>query len=61
MRTSNDIYKTKEGQLIEVDQMTEPPTGSIIWQGYDYTNQYWVFKGKKDTRTLEELKKSINK
>jgi len=42
MRISNDIYKITNGK-------------KILWKGYDYKNQYWVFKGKRDTRTLEEL------
>lgn len=41
-RVSNDEYK-------EVDGVR------ILWNGYDYDKQYWVFEGKRDTRTLEEL------
>ena len=26
-----------------------------LYNGYDYENQYWVHKGERDTRTLEEL------
>jgi len=48
MRTSKDIYKIINGK-------------KILWKGYDYKNQYWVFEGKKDTRTLEELRKATKK
>ena len=48
MRTSKDIYKTINGK-------------KILWKGYDYKNQYWVFEGKKDIRTLEEIRKAIKK
>jgi len=27
-----------------------------LWNGYDYEKQEWVFEGKKDTRSLEELR-----
>jgi hypothetical protein len=60
MRTSNDEYKTKEGDIISISQDTIPPEGAIVWNGYDYKNQMWVFEGKKDTRTIEELKLSLN-
>lgn len=59
MRISNDIYKTKEGNLISINQMQEPPQNSTLWQGYDYSKQCWMFEGKKDTRTLEELKNQL--
>jgi hypothetical protein len=52
MRTSNDEYKTKEGDIISISQDTIPPEGAIVWNGYDYKNQMWVFEGKKDTRTI---------
>jgi len=55
MRTTYDQYKTKEGILINIDQMTTPPKGATIWKGYDYKKQCWIFEGKEDTRTLEEL------
>jgi len=58
MRTSKDIYKMANGKLLSFDQMTEIPQGATIWSGYDYENQEWVFEGKKDTRTLEELKQA---
>ena len=30
-----------------------------LWNGYDYTNQYWVYEGKRDTRTIAELEQAI--
>ena len=59
MRISKDIYKTVEGELVAIDQMTEPPTNSKIWEGYDYEHQYWVSEGKRDTRTLDEIKNAM--
>lgn len=56
MRTSHDIYKLPDGSLVAIDGMTEPPQGSTLWKGYDYDKQEWVFEGKKDTRTLEQLR-----
>ena len=56
MRTSKDIYKLPNSELVAINQMTEPPQNAVIWRGYDYNKQYWVFDGKKDTRTLEQLK-----
>ena len=41
-RISSDEYRTIEGKR-------------ILWNGYDYERQYWVFEGNRDTRTLEEL------
>ena len=52
MRTSNDQYKMPNGKIVFIDQMTPPPTGAVIWNGYDYDKQIWVFEGKPDTRTL---------
>ena len=60
MRTSMDEYKTKEGTIVAVSQDEEPPINSKLWKGYDYTNQEWVFEGKKDIRTLEELRNAMN-
>lgn len=61
MRTSPDIYKTREGNLITVGQdykiFSIPPEGAKIWTGYDYKKQEWVYRGKKDTRSSEELKR----
>ena len=61
MRTSNDIYKTSAGELIELDQMTRIPDGAIIWQGFDYERQIWIYNGVEDKRTLEELQAEIKK
>ena len=58
MRTSKDIYRLASGQFLAVSQSEQPPKGSKLWQGYDYERQYWVFEGKQDTRTLEELRKT---
>lgn len=46
-RISNDEYRTVDGVR-------------KLWSGYDYEKQEWVYEGKKDTRTLEELQASIN-
>ena len=32
-----------------------------LWNGYDYDKQEWVFEGKKDTRTLEEIQEAVKK
>lgn len=48
MRTSNDEYKEIDGER-------------VLWNVYDYKNQYWVHEGKRDTRTLEELQASIKR
>ena len=64
MRTSCDQYKLPKGQVVNAP--TEDikqeilKDGGILWKGYDYDNQYWVFEGKRDTRTLEELQASID-
>lgn len=57
-RTLNDVYKLANGQLIEVGQNEQAPPLAKLWHGYDYNNQYWVYEGEKDTRTLEELQAS---
>lgn len=36
-----------------------PPEGATLYHGYDYENQYWVYEGKRDTRTLEEIKNAL--
>lgn len=61
MRTSRDEYKLPNGNIVAISQMEKPPEGSVIWNGYDYVNQFWVYNGKKDVRTLEELKIAIGK
>lgn len=55
MRTSKDEYILTNGEIIALSQNEIPPQGARIYNGYDYHNQYWVFGGKRDTRTLEEL------
>ena len=60
MRTSKDQYKTKKGNIIAVSQNEKAPEGSKIWNGYDYKNQYWVYQGKKDERTLVEIRMTTN-
>ena len=59
MRQSQDIYKTVSGELVTISPMEQPPAGSQIWNGYDYENQCWVFEGKMDTRTIEQLRESV--
>ena len=55
MRKSTDTYKLANGELVEIDQMTQQPKGATLWRGFDYERQIWIFNGKEDTRTLEEL------
>ena len=57
MRLSGQIYKTKENKLIGRG-LEEAQKGETLYIGYNYKDQYWVFKGEKDTRTLEEIKKT---
>ena len=59
MRTSKDVYKLPDGTIVALSQDQAPPEGSVIWNGYDYRNQYWVLDGKRDTRTLEELRATL--
>lgn len=47
MRKSNDQYKIIDGI-------------KTLWMGYNYELQFWVFEGKKDVRTLEEVQAIIN-
>lgn len=54
-RMSCDQYRTVDGKVVEVSGMDRPPVGAILWNGYDYNKQEWVFEGKKDTRSLEQL------
>ncbi|MCX6724220.1 MAG: hypothetical protein NT155_03575 [Candidatus Staskawiczbacteria bacterium] len=58
MRTSNDEYILPDGKIISLGQDQQPPKEARIWNGYDYQNQYWVYQGKRDTRTLTELRAS---
>lgn len=55
MRFSIDRYKLKNGLVISA---FKAPRGAVLWKGYDYKNQCWVFEGKEDTRTLYEIRKS---
>lgn len=59
-RQSCDQYKLATGELVNVSTMEEPPQGAVLWNGYDYDKQYWVHEGKRDTRTVEELRASLN-
>jgi hypothetical protein len=56
MRTSKDEYILPNGKIIAISQSERPPQEAKIYNGYDYINQKWIYKGKPDTRTLEELK-----
>lgn len=59
MRTSSDIYKLKNGKFVAIDQNKKPPKDSKLWSGYNYNLQEWWFKGRKDIRTLKELRKAM--
>ena len=59
MRKSGDEYKLPNGEIVGVSLSEKPPQGARIWNGYDYENQYWVYNGVRDTRTLEELRAAI--
>ncbi len=61
MRTSKDEYKMPDGSMVYIGGMDEVPAGAVLWKGYDYTNQYWVFEGRRDTRSLEELRAATTK
>ena len=56
MRTSHDIYKLIDGTLVALDQMTAPPEGATLWNGYNYDKQKWWYQGQEDTRTIEQMK-----
>ena len=58
MRFSIDQWKLKDGSIIIA---FKAPRNAVFWTGYDYKNQYWVFEGKKDTRTIKEIKRSRKK
>jgi len=58
MRFSIDQYRFKNGLIVNA---FKTPKGAILWNGYDYKNQCWVFEGKEDTRTLYEIRKSREK
>lgn len=58
-RISKDEYKLN-GESIFIGGMDEVPEGAELWSGYNYDKQEWWFNGKKDTRTLEELRANNN-
>lgn len=60
MRTSKDIWILPNGEKVSIDQMTEPPTGATVYDGYDYEKQCWMYHGEKDTRTIEQIRATIN-
>ena len=59
MRTSTNQYRLPTGELVYQHDERNLPTGAILWNGYDYEKQCWIYKGERDTRTLEELRESI--
>lgn len=59
-RVSCDQYKLPDGTLVLVSGAERPPEGSVLWNGYDYDKQYWVYEGERDTRTLEELQAKMH-
>ena len=61
MRTSKDIYKLADGRLKGISQDEQPPEGATLWCGYDYSRQCWIFEGKKDERTLEQVRAAAEK
>ena len=56
-----DIYKLANGKLMAFGQGVYIPQGAKLWNGYNYKNQCWIYHGKKDTRTLEEIGRKIIK
>lgn len=63
MRTSCDQYKLPNGAIVNATsadiETRIKADGGVLWNGYDYEKQYWVHNGKRDTRTLEELKLAL--
>lgn len=55
-RVSKDEYKLPTGESVFIGGMDTVPEGAVLWNGYDYSKQEWVHQGKKDVRTLEELR-----
>lgn len=45
MRTSKDIYKTKDNKVLAVSCNEQPPATAKLFNGYDYKNQSWVKNG----------------
>jgi len=60
MRRGKDEYKTRAGRIVVVSLDEEPPPGSTLWNGYNYTTQQWIHHGEKDTRTIQELRAEID-
>jgi hypothetical protein len=59
MRTSKDIWLLLSGELIALSQDEKPPQGATVWNGYDYALQCWIFEGRRDTRSIEELRATV--
>lgn len=60
MRTSKDEYILPGGEIVALSQDEQVPENAKIYNGYDYHNQCWMFEGKKDVRTLEQLQDSVD-
>lgn len=62
-RSSCDQYRLPSGIVVNCTsakiEQEILKDGGVLWNGYDYQKQEWVFEGKKDMRTLEELRASI--
>lgn len=58
-RTSKDEYVLPTGEHIFVGGQDTVPAGATLWNGYDYGKQEWIYQGKRDTRSLEELRAAI--
>lgn len=56
---SKDEYKTIDGQSVFIGGYDDIPEGATLWNGFNYNAQKWIYNGKPDTRTLEELQQSI--
>lgn len=62
-RKSCDQYRLPSGIVVNVptaailDEVLKD--GGVLWNGYDYKRQFWVYKGERDVRTLEELRAAI--
>lgn len=63
MRKSCDQYRLPHGVIVnaptEAIRQEILKDGGVLWNGYDYDQQHWVYQGKKDTRTLEELRAAM--
>ena len=61
-RQSCDQYKLPSGIIVNAPQSVIEEVikdGGVLWNGYDYQRQFWVFHGERDTRTLEELRSAM--